>query len=330
MKSEKAQSLFEKNTTSPSFGEIPNKRDELTPEQAKALDAQRKELKNTIAHITEKDINFSVTCMGHRQTAGNTRTISDYRVQMQSHQGYHWAAEFKSPAIIRNENLDERKNGESTAIVFPLNPKSQGFRPGDNMTMVLNGNISRPVLMELVSHMSQAGILSENSSQNVQYFVNSEYPDQFMKNPKIKTIIADFFKQKELEQARSTSTAQKTNDSKKCYNLKVSDINISEIDCKQYEKNKRAVKDYVRDFLKNGKKTTVIYDKYTENNREKDMTVILIPSSESDWDCVTVTIDKKISEDECRNFLNRLIEKNITSVDNETFRNIIVEFLNSL
>lgn len=319
----------------PSFGAGQSDKSQgLTPEQAAALAAAQNINKKTdIPHITEDDINFAVTCMGQSEVSGNTRDVYDYRSAMYSVYGNDWSKNFNKPSIVYNMNQDERINGETTALVIPLHPHSRGIRGADNMAMVLSGKVSQKTINELVLYMAKVGILNSQPIWGKQFYVNSTEPKSFMENPKIKTAIASFFKQKELEQAKQANTAQKpkeTNDSKGRLDMKVSDINIVNIGLKQDKNNKRVVKDYVRDFLNNDKKFTVVYDKFTENNQEKDMTVMLIPSKKSEWDCITVTFDKKIPQQECKNLINSLVKKNAASVDDENFRGAIVEYFKNV
>lgn len=314
----------------PSFGASNSDSSQgLTPEQAAALAAQRLNKQKKIPHITEKDINFEVTCVGHSQVKGNTRDIYDYRCSMQYAYGLDWYKNFKKPHIVRNGNFDEKRNGETTAVVFPLNPSTPGRRGGDHMAMVLNGHIEKPVLDELVGYMAKVGILNENPIADIRYYVNSLDPKDFMTHPKIKPLIAQFLQQKEAEQANATNKTQTVNNDKTDSKLSPSDINIVNIDQKTDKNNTREIKDYLRYYLKNDKKFTVIHDKFIQNNQEKDMTAILIPTPKSDWDCITVTIDRNIPEQECKNLINYLVKQKMANVENENFRNAIVEYLNN-
>ncbi len=332
IKKEKLNVSFDHNktldATRPSFGAKDSSG--LTPEEAAALAGQRINKQNTIPEITEKDINFAVTCVGYGQVKGNSREVFDYRCSMNASYGYGWDKNFNKPHVIYDGNLDEKINGRTTAVVFPLHPNTPGLRGADNMTMLLSGNVDNATLSALVEYMAKVGALDKGPLFNMKYFVNSKDPENFMANPKIKTIIAGFFKQKRAEQMNSVNNAEKVDESKSGFNLKTSDINIANIDCKQNKNNKRVVKDYVREFLKNEKKFTVVYDKFTENNQEKDMTAILIPSKKSDWDCITVTIDKKIPKEDCKNLLNHLVKNNSANVENENFRDSIEDYLNDL
>lgn len=60
------------------------------------------------------------------------------------------------------------------------------------------------------------------------------------------------------------------------------------------------------------------------------MTVMLIPSKKSEWDCITVSFDKKIPQQECKNLINSLVKKNAASVDDENFRGAIVEYFKNV
>lgn len=300
----------------------------LSPEQAAAMAAQKINPKKSVPHITEKDINFEVTCVGYSQVKGNTRNVYDFRTSMQDCYGLDWNKTFFRPHIVRNGNLDEKFNGETTALVIPLHPDTPGLRGQDNMTVLLNGHIERPLLNELVSYMAKVGILNKTPIGKMQYYVNSLHPHQFMENPKIKTVIAHFFQQKEVEQTSEASKTQSVND-KVDAKLKPSDINIVNIDQKTDKNNTREVKDYLRYYLKNGKKFTVIHDQFSKNGIQKDMTAVLIPSKKSDWDFITVTIDKRIPEEDCKNLLNHLVHTGKANVENENFRNAIVDYLNS-
>ena len=330
-----------KTTAQPSFGAGENH--SLTPEQAAALAAQRGVgLKPKVPHITEKDINFSVTCVGYGNVKGNTREVFDYRCSMQRDYGIRWYQNFYNPHIVRNGNLDERRNGETTALVFPLNPDTPGLRGQDNMAMVLSGNVSRDILNELVVYMAKIGVLNDKPIGKMKYYVNSTSPKEFMANPKIKTAIAHFFKQKELQQTEELKKQSETNkpqaaqevsgvkDDKEDNKVKASDINIANLDCQQDKNNKRKVNDYVRFFLKNDKRFTVLHDSFMEGGQKRDMTVILIPSKKSEWDCLTVTIDnKKMTYYECKNLINHLAKNKMANIENENFRAGVVDYLNS-
>lgn len=316
--------------STPSFGASnPDRPDGITPEQAAALAAQRMNQKKSIPHITENDINFEVTWLGHGQVKGNTRKIYDYRCSMQAAYGLYWYKNFYNPHIVRNGNIDEKRNGETTALVIPLDPDTLGLRGADHMAMVLNGRIEKPVLDELVVYMAKIGVLNDTPKGKFKYYVNSLNPKDFMANPKIKTAIAQFFQRKEAEQANAAANTQSVNDDKADSKLKPSDINIVNIGQKQDRGNTRTPRDYIRDFLQNGKKFTVIHDKYTQNNTQKDMTAILIPSPKSDWDCITVTIDRNLPQQECKNLINHLVRSKMANIENENFRNAIVDYFNS-
>ena len=303
---------------------------EMNLQQSRAYASQRVSFKgipeNKPPHLTEDDINISVTCCGHGNIKGNKREVFDFRASMNYVYGSDWYKNFKNPHIIHNGNVDEKRNGETTALVIPLHPNSDGIRGADNMTLLLNGNISQDILNELVLHMAKAGILNKEPLYTVRYYVNSTNPRDFMSNPKIKTIIANFFRSKETEYIQKVTAEREAN--KK---LQPSDINIVNIDRREDQNNTRVIKDYLREFLKNDKKMTVVYDKYTDSdNLQKDMTAILIPSTKSQWDCITVTIDKKIPQEECKNLINHLVRTKSANVENENFRNAIIDYLNNL
>ena len=303
-----------------------NKTQHLSFEQAQAMSAQRVSFKGSesqkIPHITEKDINIAVTCLGHSEIKGNTRNVYDFRCIMNSRYGFDWSKNFTKPHIVHNGNLDEKRNGETTALVIPLHPQSNGLRGQDNMTLLLNGNVSKETLNELVSYMAKSGILNAAPLFGIQYYVNSKEPYAFMSNPKIKPCIANFFKQKEVQQAEEAEAANK--------NIKTSDINIVNIGRKFDPENQREVKDYLREFLKNNKKMTVVYDQIQKDGYTKDITAILIPSTKSDWDCITVTIDKKIPQETCKNLINHLVRTKSANVEDKNFRSAIIEYLNNL
>lgn len=307
-------------------------REELTSGQADALAAQHiaaqnmNNKKQNFPHIREKDINFEVTCVGYSQIEGNTRDIYDYRCSMQSAYGIDWSKNFNRPCVVRNGNIDEKVNGPTTAIVFPLHPETPGFRNADHMAMVLNGNVPNAVLNELVDYMGKVGIINFNELYGKKHYVNSNKPKIFMSNPKIKTLIANFFRQKESALTNAVDEAKSVSNDTADSKLRTTDINISNIGCKQDKNNTREVKDYLRAFMENDKKMTVVYDKYTENNQEKDMTVILIPSTKSKWDCITVTIDKKIPQEECKNLINHLVKTNMANVESDGFRQAIADY----
>ena len=321
-----AAGAYSKRTTNPSFkannGYSPSEADAI---KAQHIAAQNINRKQNFPQIKEGDINFAVTIGGHSQVSGNTREVWDYRCSMRDRYGVDWADNFTRPHLVRNGNIDEKRNGETTALVFPLHPQSYGLRGADNMTMVLNGNVPTELLNELIVYMAEAGILNANKGGHPNYFVNSQNPKKFMENPKIKIIIANFFREKKFEIAKSVNNIQDNNE-EKISHIKESDINVSNIDCKQDEKNTRPVKDYLRYFLKNNKKFTVIYDKYSCNGTEKDMTAILVPSTKSEWDCITITIDKKIPEQDCKDMLNYLVKNNMANVSNKNFREGIVQY----
>lgn len=333
------------NKTKPSFGaQQPDQTSRISAEAAAALKAQRISLP-TIPHITEKDINFEVTCVGYGTSFNNTRDVFDYRVPMSDKFGYYWYNNFFNPHLLRNCNGDERRNGETTALVIPLHPQSDGIRGADHMTVLLNGNVPTSIASELVEYMAKVGILNDTPIGKKQYYVNSKQPKEFMKNPKIRSAIAYFFKQKEAELAQAqkraqeqpqnskTETSQKTETkTNKPYKSKINTthINIANIGGKQNINNARTVENYVRYFLENNREFTVFHDKYTNNGQETDVTAILLPSKKNLMDCITITIDKKLDKETCKNLINHLVQQKMTNVDNPGFRKAIVEYLNNL
>lgn len=328
--------------TNPSFkAQQPNQTERMSKEAAEALKAQRIG-QPTIPHITEKDINFEVTCVGYGNIRGNTRDVRDFRCAMSEKFGYYWYNNFYKPHLLRNCNGDERKNGETTAIVIPLHPLSEGIRGQDNMTILLNGNVPTAITAELIDFMEEVGILNKSPIGRFQYYVNSKQPKEFMSNPKVKSAIAYFFKQKEAELAQAQKHAQeqsqdsraeepqktKTNTPPKS-KINSTHINLANIGGKQNINNARTVENYVRYFLENNREFTVVHDQYTNNGKETDVTAILLPSKKSPMDCITITIDKKLDRETCKNLINHLVKQKITNVDNPVFRKAIVEYLNT-
>lgn len=114
------------------------------------------------------------------------------------------------------------------------------------------------------------------------------------------------------------------------YDITIDSINVVGTNCVQNKDNKRQVKDYIRDFMKNDRKFTVLYDKYNDEDEIKDLTVILIPASKNNWDFLTVTLDAIVAKDECRALVNQLVNKKITNVSCSCFKNEIVSFLTTL
>ena len=127
--------------------------------------------------------------------------------------------------------------------------------------------------------------------------------------------------------AKSPPNIDRINNNK--YNITSESINIAGTNCTQHKYNKRKVKDYIREFLKNDRKFTVLYDKYKDNNEMKDMTVILIPSTQSQWDFLTITLDVKVPEIECKKLVNKLVTQKTTNIDNFNFKNEILDFFDS-
>lgn len=300
---------------------------QITPNQAKAIAAQRISFKQSLNNrITEDDVNIAVTCKGWQNIRSNKREVQDYRANMSSAKGYNWSKNFNQPCIIRNGNLDEKIKGNSTAIVFPLKPGTDGARGGDNAVILLNGDIPDKTLFELVVYLDKIGVLDKTPLYNKRYYINSTNPAIFMENPKIKTAIANFLNQYEVKE---TAHTDKVNNDNKDTQINTTDINIVNINRNMDKNNTRFVKDYLRDFLMNDKKMTVVYDKFTSDCKEKDMTAILIPSTKSEWDCITVTIDRKIPQQKCKDLINYLVKNNMANINNENFRKFIAEYLNN-
>lgn len=333
--------IKKQQTSNPSFGaQQPNEKHGISSEAAESLKAQRIQTPS-IPHITEKDINFEVTLRGYSNINGNSRKVYDFRCPMSYRYGLHWYNNFHKPMLLRNANGDEKRNGETTAIVIPLHPKTEGYRSGDHMTLLLNGNIPTQVASELIDFMTKVGILNKTPLYNKTYYVNSTNPDQFMSNPKIKTAIAAFFRQKEkeikenqqtqkTEQKETKETQKEQTRTQSKTKINTTHINIANIGRKQNVNNTRTVENYQRYFLENNREFTVVYDQYNKNGRDIDVTAILLPSKKSPMDCITITIDKKLDKQTCKNLINHLVKQNITSVDNPNFRKEIVEYLNDL
>ena len=271
--------------------------------RAQSLVSPRLTFTGNSSSFTEKDVNIAVTCVGLGNIKGNKREVNDHRCTMQAEKGLYWYENFNRPYLMRNKNGDERLNGESTIIVFPLHPRSEGYRVSDNMSMVLNGNIPSDIINDLVVYMAKVGILMKEPVGKVHYCVNSLSPNNFMANPKIKTLIAGFIDER-LNQAKSIQETTSVQQTKNKYGLNLDSINIANLDCTQNKDNKRIVKDYIRNFLKNDRKFTVLYDKYTDGSESKDVTVILIPSKKIKDDFITVTLDAIVPEVECKNLIN--------------------------
>ena len=66
------------------------------------------------------------------------------------------------------------------------------------------------------------------------------------------------------------------------------------------------------------------------NEKETDVTAILLPSKKNPMDCITITIDKKLDKETCKNLINHLVKEKIINVDHPDFRKTIVEYLNNL
>lgn len=128
-------------------------------------------------------------------------------------------------------------------------------------------------------------------------------------------------------QAKCHKTITKaTQNATNTYNITSDDVNIAGINCSQSKYNKRKVKDYIREFLKNDRNFTVLYEKHKEKETTKDLTVVLIPSRKSKWDYITITLDAKVPETECKEMVNNLINKKITNTDSLDFKNEILDF----
>ena len=331
---------YTSNVKNGSAAQIPynNFSEKFSYESTNALKTQRIvdhniTFKGNLKKISEKDINFQVTCLGCGNIRGNTRELYDFRASMQAVYGINWTEKFNKPYLVRNGNLDEKYNGETTAIVFPLNPDTPGLRGADNMTMVISGKIETKLLNELIEYMGKIGVLSVSGNYNTRYYVNSLTPTKFMENPKIRTVIAAFLNKKMLE---STTNIEQTVNVKKIpnhtnkYNLTENSINIANVDYTQNKENSKIVKDYLREFLKNGRKFSVIYDKYKEKGKENDVTVVLIPSVKNEWDCLTIMIDGTIPENECKSMVNYLVLKKMVNVDSHDFRKTILEYFEKI
>ena len=305
--------------------------------KTQCLSGQNISFKGQQKSFTEKDINFQVTCVGCENIPGNTRELYDYRCSMQGSYGLRWYEKFYKPHIIRNGNLDEKRNGETTAIVCPLKPGTPGYRGGDNMTIVINGNIDSKTINKLVAYMAKIGVLDSTPFYKKQYYVNSLEPKRFMANPKIKTAIAQFLNKTMLEEANKSKQAQQIEkvqptkaDTQNGYNLTEKSINIANIGCTQDKNNQYPVKDYIRDFLKNDRKFTVIHESNTINGVNKDSTAILIPSKKDEWEYLTVVLDGNIPEKICKDLVNTLVKNRMVNVDHPDFRKSIVEYFNNL
>ena len=270
--------------------------------------------------INDSDVNFCVTLCGHSNVKNNTSDVNDYRVYLPDN------ANFTLP-IMQKVKIKGKTN---TILMFRLHPNTPGLRSGDNMTMQLNADISADVAGKLVHEMEEAGIIAQQKlpSGKIRYFVNSTSPKEFMANPKIKAIIVNCLneqnKNMSVEQVKAPVTKQQSS-----YNLKLSDINMVEPKRVQDKENQREVKDYLREFLKNGKKFTVVHDKISENNETKDVTALLIPVKH-DWDCLTITLDKNISDEKCYGFIDYMTKAKVTNTGDPKFKSTVLEYFNSL
>ena len=114
------------------------------------------------------------------------------------------------------------------------------------------------------------------------------------------------------------------------FNISEGSINIANIDCKQNKDNSKEVKDYIRPFLKNGRKFTVLHEIQNKDNNKSSSTIILIPSVKNEWDFLTIQLDANVPEDVCKNLINTLVKNKMVNVDSPDFRKNIVDFFNSL
>ena len=313
------------------YNNIENETKTITTVGAEVLKAQKLTGSNIAfkakpSTFTEKDVNIQVTLGGCCDIKSNTRSMNDYRCSMQYQYGRDWVSKFYQPMLLRNGNGDERYNGPTTAIVIPLNSYTPDLRGGDLVSIMLNGNISTKTASQLINYMAEIGILdSENN-----YRVKSTRPHEFMSNPKIKTAIAHFMNQKTIETISATKETGSVEDKTNKYGLIPSKINIVNTDCRQNSNNQRKVQDYIRTFLKNDRKFTVLHNQINESGRNIDITTILIPSKKDPWDFMTIEVDAKIPAEECKNLVNYLVKQNMTNVDNPDFRQIVIEYFKTV
>jgi len=306
----------------------------ISPEASEALKAQKLagvnvSFKGQPKQFSEKDVNIQVTCCGCSDIKGNTRDLNDFRAAMQANFGYNWHNNFLKPKLLRNANGDEKRNGDSTtAIVIPLKLGTPGLRGGDLVAIVLNGNIPTEIAEELITYMSEIGILDKTPVGQRQYYINSQDPYNFMSNPKIKTAIANFINKKLTEGTNKTQETITTDNNTNKYKITSKSINVAGTDCLQNDNNSRNVKDYIRTFLKNDRKFTVVYEQINESGHNLDSTVILIPSKKDSWDFLTIQIDAKIPQEECKNLVNYLVRQKMTNVNHPDFRKTVVEYFN--
>lgn len=265
--------------------------------------------------IKESDINFGITLCGAGNIRGNCVDVDDYRAYLPN--------DFSLP-VMRKVKIQGKTN---TIVMFRLAPETQGSREGDNMTMQLNCDISAETVSKLINKLEEVGVITHKKypAGNTNYFVNSTEPREFMAIPKIKTIIANFLNERSGNVMQTQKVPTKPHVS---YNLKLSDINMVELNRVQDNDNQREVKDYLRDFLNNGKNFTVVHDKIIENNQTKEITALLIPVTHA-WDCFTVTIDRNIPDEKCKGLLDYMARAQITETEDPRFKSAILEYFNS-
>lgn len=319
-----------KTNSSPSFGA----KFELSKGQADAIAAQHiaaQNLQNKCPIIKEENINLGVTCCGFSNVKGNKRELNDYRCAMSAVYGYNWSDTFLKPMLVRNQNLDERKNGQSTAIVIPLNSKTPCLRGADNAVIMLDGDIPTKIAAKLVEHLLAKGILVRNP-QSKMITLSSTKPYELFSHPQFKKIIVQFF-DNELKQngAESCKTEFRQGQplKREPINIGVNDINLSSIGYNLHSQNTRPLADYRSTFLANNRQFTVLHEKVQDKGVLKDMTVMLIGSKKDAWDCYTIAIDAKVSRDDCVNMINYLI-KNDIDIDDDNCKSAIVDYFKNL
>lgn len=311
--------------------DVENSTNPITANVAEALKAQKLTGSNIAfkakpSTFTEKDVNIQVTLGGCANIKSNTRSINDFRCSMEEKYGRDWTSKFYQPMLLRNGNGDERYNGPTTAIVIPLNSYTPDLRGGDLVAIVLNGNIPTETASQLINYMAEIGILdSENN-----YRIKSTRPHEFMSNPKIKTAIAHFMNQKATETISATKETGSVENKTNKYGITPASINIANTDCRQNTSNRRKVQDYIRTFLKNDRKFTVVHGQINESGRNIDTTSILIPSKKDPWDFMTIEIDAKIPTEECKNLVNYLVKQRMTNVDSPDFRQTIIDYFKTV
>lgn len=322
------QNTASQNQSAPSFGSTKK----LTKEQADAIAAQHiasQNLQNKIPLIQEKDVNIAVTIRGLDNVKHNTREVFDYRCNGMFYKDDFWD-NFNKPILMKNKNCDEKRFGETTALVIPLNLKSEGIRVNDNAVIMLNGDIPAKLMSGLVSYLIEVGVLKEDKAKQ-RIEINSLDPKRFMSQPQIKKIIANFFKQKRLEYPTNNSQAQPTTQQNVHKPTKISsnDVNIVSVGYELHPQNTRAIKDYRSEFLANNRRFTVLHEKIANNGQQKDTTIMLIPSKKDPWDCITIAIDKNIDENECKKLINHLAKNKIFNITDDSFKRAIIEHFNA-